>query len=49
MFRNLFDRLTQLTRRSRMVGEQSIAEYQRRSEALRSAASSHSVTPDDRA
>jgi hypothetical protein len=36
--RNLFDRLTRLGRRSRTVGEQSVADYQRRIAALRAAA-----------
>jgi hypothetical protein len=46
MFRNLFNRLTRLSRRSRSVGEQSVAEYQRQVAALRSAASGRTTAPD---
>jgi len=43
-FRNLFDRLTRLGRRSRSVGEQSVADYQRRIAALRVAATERRTT-----
>jgi hypothetical protein len=44
VWRNLFDRLTRLGRRSRSVGEQSVADYQRRIAALRAAAAGHPPT-----
>jgi len=44
VFRNLFDRLTRLGRRSRSVGEQSVLEYQRRIAGLRAAASERPPT-----
>lgn len=52
LFRNLFDRLTSLTRRSKSVGEQSVGDFQCRIAALRVAASRHPtkrLTLDDSA
>jgi hypothetical protein len=46
MFRNLFERLTRLSRRARSVGAQSVAEHQHRVAALRLAASGRTTAPD---
>jgi len=48
MLRDLFKGLTSLSRRSRSVGEQSVADFQRRIAALRDAATSRNTTAPGR-